>query len=558
MPRALGWYLSAAALVLSTSSVRAQEEQIDLDAEDAVADDGPVTEGAMSEAAAMAKRRFSEEKWAEAALLLQPVVDGETPDDAGNRQIAEYHLAISLNRLQLYQASYAVFRRIAAKANHLRRHETLAWLAKLDTQLPEPADIVATVGRYTRADIKRFDNEQQRPIYSQLSYLMGKHRYRERRFQEAIELFAAVDASSRYAVKAQFSLGISNVQLRKSVPAVKAFRRILAALDEGAVGVDDEQRMKDLANLSLARVFYSASVELDEGNRPSINDRKLTEAVKHWNRVDSGSEYWLDALFEQSWAYYMAGRFPRALGNIHTLQSPYFPNAFYPEADLVRMVIYFSTCQYEDATSLVAKFQRRYEPLAKDLRAFSKSLDGDGGDDRMYAILAHGKSASLTHRPRVQALVDSVRDDREILRHVTYVRELDEERKRLDRAPASFKSSTLGVAVGTSIAGARRDAIRRTGTLARRRYRRALDGLEEHLRSGQKVIVDITKEQREALDLRIEKNRDKWTPEDAYTFGRVEADDEHVIWPFDGEYWRDELGFYRQVVHSRCGSGKPE
>jgi hypothetical protein len=26
-----------------------------------------------------------------------------------------------------------------------------------------------------------------------------------------------------------------------------------------------------------------------------------------------------------------------------------------------------------------------------------------------------------------------------------------------------------------------------------------------------------------------------------------------VLWPFDGEYWRDELGFYRQVVVSKCG-----
>jgi hypothetical protein len=33
----------------------------------------------------------------------------------------------------------------------------------------------------------------------------------------------------------------------------------------------------------------------------------------------------------------------------------------------------------------------------------------------------------------------------------------------------------------------------------------------------------------------------------------VKPDDEHMLWPFDGEYWRDELGFYRQVVESACG-----
>jgi len=33
----------------------------------------------------------------------------------------------------------------------------------------------------------------------------------------------------------------------------------------------------------------------------------------------------------------------------------------------------------------------------------------------------------------------------------------------------------------------------------------------------------------------------------------VNPDEEHVLWPFTGEYWRDELGFYRAVVMSACG-----
>ncbi len=33
----------------------------------------------------------------------------------------------------------------------------------------------------------------------------------------------------------------------------------------------------------------------------------------------------------------------------------------------------------------------------------------------------------------------------------------------------------------------------------------------------------------------------------------VNVDEEHQMWPFNGEYWRDELGFYRQQVTSQCG-----
>ena len=44
----------------------------------------------------------------------------------------------------------------------------------------------------------------------------------------------------------------------------------------------------------------------------------------------------------------MAGDYPHALGNIHTIEAPYFPNSFYPEAEILKAVIYFANCQYDD------------------------------------------------------------------------------------------------------------------------------------------------------------------------------------------------------------------
>jgi hypothetical protein len=32
----------------------------------------------------------------------------------------------------------------------------------------------------------------------------------------------------------------------------------------------------------------------------------------------------------------------------------------------------------------------------------------------------------------------------------------------------------------------------------------------------------------------------------------VSGDDEHVIWPFTGEFWSDEVGTYRQSIQSKC------
>jgi tetratricopeptide (TPR) repeat protein len=556
------WFLMALALTLCVTTASAQKKprEIDLDEEEEggekgePVDEGPVTAGQMTEEAAQAKRLFDNERWSEAALMLKRVVDGETGDDKGNQQIAEYHLAISLYRLQFFQASYDLFRRVAERPNHLKFKETLLWLAKLATQLPEPADIIGSVGKYSRSQIERFDNAQQRELYWQLNYMLGRYKYRERKFEEGIQLFEKVGRDSPYFVKSQFFMGISYVQLRKSVPAVRSFQRIIKAIDDGVEGVEDESRMRDLAHLSMARTFYSASIRLDQNNVPAIDEKKLSAAVKYWNLVDVASEYWLDALFEQSWAYFMAGDYPHALGNVHTIQSPYFPNAFYPEADIIRAVIYFTTCQYEDATTLVARFQKKYEPVAKELEAVLKRYEGDGGEQQFYQFLIEVRDGTADLSEGVKPIVENALSDRQLLRNIEYVSVLEQEMKRFGSAPDQFRNSPVGADVEDNIGIAKTAAERRAGILARKRYKRNVDELKEHLRSSQKIIVDITNAQRKKIDEEIASGQ--FSQEDAYEFGRVTPDDEHVLWPFDGEYWRDELGFYRQVVVSDCGSGK--
>ena len=32
----------------------------------------------------------------------------------------------------------------------------------------------------------------------------------------------------------------------------------------------------------------------------------------------------------------------------------------------------------------------------------------------------------------------------------------------------------------------------------------------------------------------------------------IVIDDEHFAWKFNGEYWKDELGYYRFKIRSRC------
>jgi tetratricopeptide (TPR) repeat protein len=514
-------------------------------------DSGPVTAGQPTEEAATAKRLFDSEKWAEAALALSRVQKGETGDDEGNKQEAQYRLAVALYKLKFYQASYAIFSEIADKPNHLKFNETLLWLAELATTLPEPADIVERVGKYNDEQVGRFNNNTQKPLFWQLNFLLGRYKYRNRQYEEAIQLFEKVDKKSKFYVQAQFFNGISYVQLKKSVPAVQSFQRIVQAIDDGVEGVEDAQRMLDLSYLSMARTYYSASVKLDENNNPSIDEKKLSAAVKYWNRIDVGSEYWLDGLFEESWAYFMAGDYPRALGNIHTIQAPYFPNSFYPEADILKAQIYFATCQYDYATTAVAQFKKKYDPVQKELDTILKNFAAEGKEEEAFKFFKEVKGGKSNLPANVKPIVELALSDRALLRHLDYAKLLEEEEGRFQKAPGSFKDSPLGGDVRDALDLAKSIAVKNGGKEVRDRYQRNLDELNEHLRNGAKILIDITSAERNKLEQTVESG--KFTQEDAKVFGVVNPDEEHVLWPFDGEYWRDELGFYRQVVVSKCG-----
>lgn len=560
--RWLGVCVLSSGLIMSNSMLDrgqayAQQGVIDLDEDDEEVDEGPpaapaVTAGTMSEGARAAKALFDAQKWPEAALALYGVVAGETNDDDGNKQLAQYFLSISLYRMKLYQASYALFGFIADNRNHLKFGETLLWLAKLATQLPEPADIIERVGRYRDTEIAAFDNDKQKELFFQLNYLLGRYKYRNRQFEEAIRLFNKVDEKSQYFVQAQFFAGTSYVQLRKSVPAVQAFQRIETAIDDGVEGVEDEGRIRDLAYLSMARTYYSASIRLDaETNTPSIDEKKLSAAVKNWNQIDESSEYWLDALFEESWAYFMAGQYPKALGNIHTIQSPYFPGGFYPEAEILKAVIYFSNCNYEAATTVVARFNKRYVPIQEELQKVLSRFKGEQQTEPFFKFLLSVRDGTADLPPSISGIVKSSMSDRQLLRGIEYVRVLDEEMARFQQSPAKFKSSGLGNQVQEVLKIARDLAVEDAGNLARSRYQRNLEELDEHLRNGEKILIDITAAQRNELDQAIAANQ--VSQQESKIFGIVKPDEEHMLWPFDGEYWRDELGFYRQVVESACG-----
>jgi hypothetical protein len=283
--------------------------------------------------------------------------------------------------------------------------------------------------------------------------------------------------------------------------------------------VEDEARMRDLAYLSMARTYYSASVRLDDNNVPTIDSTKLSAAVKYWNRSTSAASTGSTALFEQSWAYFMAGDYPHALGNIHTIESPYFPNSFYPEADILKAVISFTICQYEDATTDRGADEEEVRADQEGARGGAQPLQGRGRGPEVLRV------PSGRTRGQGQPVADDQADRRErALRSSAAPQPRVRARARrgggaFQEGAAHFRNSALGNDVVDALGLARDLAIRNAGTLARERYERNLDELNEHLRNASKILIDITAAERNKLDQEVVSGQ--LSKEEAQTYGVV-------------------------------------
>ena len=526
--------ITVTAMVIALAALAWGQNQPDMNFAQAAQPEGPPAEGPPSEALANALRLYQQERYQEACVQFQRVVEGETNDAAANQQKAQFHLGKCLYHLGFYQSALAVFDEIVERGNaHLYFRATLQWLAQLASQLPEPADIVRRVGRYPTEDLDQFNNNENRNLYNQLLYLMGRSKYRDGNYDESIALFRRVQRQSTFYVQAKFFEGISHVNARRSQPAVEAFREVLHALDEGVEGVEDEDRMGDLAWLELARIYYST--------------RHYDSAIESWNHVDVDSEYWLDALFEESWAYFLQQDYPRALGNIHTLNSPFFTTAWYPEALVLKSVIFFSNCRYDESEEVIAQFNERYGDLQPEIERYLQQYQDDTSFFRFLKDVREGH-ANLPRRLR--PVVESAFSDRTLLRNIEYVTQLESEERRHAGMPAAFRNSSAGARIIQDISVAKSFAIESAGNLARGRYTRAVEELADLRNQSTAILIEILNARRGQLSQEMQQQQ--VTVADSEN-RRVTADEEHYLWPFNGEYWRDELGFYRQQITSRCG-----
>ncbi len=477
---------------------------------------------------------YEKNDWFSASIELKKVVDGESGDGARNKQRAEFFMGKTLYQLRFYAGAMAYFDKIVAAGDaHPYHAATLKWLAALSLKLPDTSGILAKIGSYNESALS---DPSIGPAKDQLYFLLGRFYYSkggDENFDKAISLFQQVARESSYFIKAKFFEGVTHVRKYQGKAAIDAFKEILVIGQERPKQYDraDIETYEELARLQMARVFYST--------------QQFDTSIKYYEKLPQDSADWTKSLFEASWAYFMKSLNSKALGNIHTLNAPYFEDEFYPESMLLKAVIYFKYCLYEQAEEAIADYNEKYQPLTANLEQLLAKYDDDG---EFYGHVKQVMSGKAGLDESTQRLVMSVLNDRTLRKTFAWVDELQDELDLLAKSDKAWQTTKVAGDLLGDLTLQKSLAEAQAGKVARDRVRRLSTELGALSRDGSKIRFEILqgkgdKISNEALGVRVSA-KEKAEP--------IVIDDEHFLWKFNGEYWKDELGYYRFRIRSRC------
>ncbi len=531
--------LSALAVLVAASPAIAQPKK---DKKDIEMEQDNVASSPPSKTLERAIKLYDKEDFFSASIELKKVLDGESGDDAKNKQRAEFFMGKTLFNMGknakpawgFYAASLAYFDKIVQAGDaHTYHGAALKWLAALSRVLPETSGILEKIGTY---DANALEDPSLSSVKDELIFLLGRHYYRrggDGDFDKAIGLFQKVNRQSEFYIKSKFFEGVTYVRKYEGKPAIDAFKEILIIGQErpAAYKADDIANYNELAQLQMARVFYST--------------QQFDPSIKYSEKLDQNSADWTESLFEASWAYFMKTLNSKALGNIHTLNAPYFENQFFPESLLLKSVIYYKYCLYDQAEEAIQDYNDKYTPLRKNLEEIVKKYD-DNAEFYDYVKRVRGGKAGLD--PVTQRLVMSVLNDKTIAKNFAWVDELNNELTKLQQSDKAWQTTQVAAEVLQELTVQQSVASADAGKVARDRIDRLSKDLARLAREGSKIKFEILnakadKLSQDAMKIRVASN----TREEP-----IVIDDEHFAWRFNGEYWKDELGYYRFKIRSRC------
>lgn len=371
-----------------------------------------------------------------------------------------------------------------------------------------------------------------------LYFRMGEVKFRSKDYKGAIQAFDRVASDSNFGEMAQYMAGTSYAMLKDVDPAILRFENLLK---DKRRPVTDDTRVSVL--MGLARAHYQK--------------RDWDKSLEYYRRIPRDHKLWHSALFESSWADMRAGKFRSALGNFHSLHSSYYDDFYVPESLLLRSIVYLYICKYDEVEKVVTLFENSYGNVKSRINDFLKSTNDPRAyyDELERGLLGlknvrSGKKMSDGKVP--YKVVRHIMGKPDIERGMNYLRDLFQEKDRLEKMSAGFQESPLGKYGNKLLIGRIKSAQKLLGIKAKihmMAMKNELKDLEEQVGYLRYEMIGL---QKDALKQKMAGQTKKVETIDDDSDRSYYVKNGYEYWPFQGEFWLDEIGNYFYVGKQSC------
>ena len=460
------------------------------------------------------------------------------------RSTIYYYLGKSLYKLGFYHSAHTIFLRVAREGPASPHYNGCLSL------LTRTSDILKDYDGFMSVLQGVPTTNRPRRVRSTLLYLIGLNQYLDEDFSDAVNTLDGVSVNSRFYAKAQFITGMALYRMEENRKAVRTFRDLVEA--RTLVGEPDEIRdIQDLAVLNMARIYYR------------VEDFDRAELI--YDLVPRDSRYWPQALYEMAYVNFWQSDYNVALGLLLTVHSPFFAGKYYlPEVDILEALVYFNLCEYERVERIIKPYQAYTKQVRDNIRTFRKTygiaIQGDmeafhrdprameaamKAYARVYRTATPGEAVGIP--TEVMASVESQRDFQNLHHHLVMIRK---EMDLLNSGRTMWRGTALG---NTLLHTLKQDAAKvraDAGRFLLIQLSQVEVDLSYLLRQSEIIYLEVVKAQKEEYEDRFR------NPEYVETYEQLEhsyaTESRYIFWPFTGEFWRDELGYYRFTEHGSC------
>ena len=449
----------------------------------------------------------------------------ESSTDAEIRAKSEYQLARSLERSNLPMAALIQYASIVkAGKGHPHYLDAVKYLVDIQSRL-EDQDLVPSLlnNAYSPEDWALLPDDAR----DRVNYLIGIISQRKSKLDEAQSFLEVVPANSPVYAKAQYLLGLVFVDERhpggaQPEEAIKAFETVLNLKGN----YEDLVQLQQLATLGLGRTYYGL--------------QKYEQASQAYERIPRFSRYWDQALFENGFARFQADDYGGALGSLQALHAPQFTGAFQPESWVLKATAYYFSCLYEESKNALAAFDEVYLPMLEKLKPL---VEGEDKDLEFYYRLVTQDSDKL---PPAVALW--IKSNERLLSSFNLLAEVEREKKAITDNDA-WRSSRLPREFSAFLDQQRATLVQVAGSRARARVNEAYKNIQSFGDQAEIIRFETSKAEKELFEAGVDQQK-LLSAKPLYR-PKMPAENWNY-WKFQGEFWRDEIGYYQYTLKRGC------